>query len=144
MELVSDRWYRGFTLAVTAICVVTLIASIVTAVWPAFRPYGLQWGMTAITLTLSAIQLLYMVLLHRYLLKRLGYFGSSLIVTFLFMIIVVALIHRTGQLHSWYQSSIVYDCIGLSPPGRYNLWCWISMLIKNHLELFAVLHGVIG
>lgn len=103
MELVSQRWYRGFVTAVTIFCALTLLGSLLTLFWSDFQAFGLEWGFTKVTLVLSAIELVYMLLVHNYLVKRLGWYGASLIVMFLVMIIVVGLIHSTGQLHSWYH-----------------------------------------
>lgn len=141
MELVSERWYKGFTQVVAGLSVILLIGSSLTLVWPQFTPYGEKWGLSPLTLTLAAFLLIYILLLHHYLSERVGRYGSTLIVTFLFMTNVVNLLHSTGRMHSWYYIVWIAMVLMSGMFGAYTILAFCFLTLLYYLILLTDVPG---
>jgi PAS domain S-box-containing protein len=130
MQYVADKWYIRFTRGVTFFAALFLAGSIAQTSIPVFGDPGMRLGLSPVTLVLSAVALLYRLTLYRRLRERSGLIAASLILCFIFMMILVSLIHSTGQLHSWYHGAwiILVFWSGIFGPYAIIGFCFLTSL----------------
>ncbi len=103
MQFVSDRWYEGYTRAVTLLSGILLLGSILVLAVPGLGSIGARSGLSYVTLFLAAFELVYILGGYKLIKEKIGLFGATMIVNFMFMFNIVILINGTGRLHSWYN-----------------------------------------
>lgn len=103
MDVVSDRWYIFITRVMSVFSAVMLVASAVALFAPAYNQYANRFGLSYITMGLAAAYLLAQFTIYKIIVRHSGLMPATLVITFLYMLNLVNLIHSSGRLHSWHH-----------------------------------------
>lgn len=102
MQSVADRWYilyKRISLVVGVLFAVAVIASFVV---PSFGSASQTYGLNGVVLSITLVQLTYIIGLSGFITKRYGAGPATMLIVLINSLAVLALMQATGGLVSWY------------------------------------------
>lgn len=136
MEAVDKRWYIGYSWWITFNAAAAVILSTLALLVPNLEFLSTDWGMTPVTLVLSALTLIFRVSVYPKLADSLGYNFATFIYSLVQLSNLINILNVTGWSHSWFFS---YFMIAYFFSGFTGIFPIIGSTLLSMIYLIIIL-----
>lgn len=137
MQLVNEKYYIWYNYIATALGAIMVVVTGVSFALPAYGNLHTGWGFVPIVAILGSGQLIYGLLFF----NRLEKWLAGMLAAMLLTLSLTAVVHNSGQLHSWFVAAWLVQILASGMFGLYTV-IGTSFLVTLYYILTAT--GVYG